>query len=119
MSDEKKKSLGRPPVALPVIRPVEPIPPRPPVVTRPKRPMCVNHPEVPAAGVCSRCNKPYCSGDLTYYKGSLLCLNCLKRSKTMSLVTTIASVGVVMGFFVVVYVYLMPTIISFIQNFLP
>ncbi|MFB0543757.1 MAG: hypothetical protein ACETVR_03150 [Candidatus Bathyarchaeia archaeon] len=119
MSDEKKP-VEKPPVASPVTRPVvEPIPPRPPLVTGPKRPMCVNHPEVPAAGVCSRCNKPYCSGDLTYYKGSLLCLNCLKRSKTMSLVTSIASVGVVIGFFAVIYVYLMPTIISFIQNLLP
>ena len=116
---ETRKPVEMPPVASPVTRPVEPILPIPPMDTRPKRPMCVNHPEIPAAGVCSKCNKPYCSGDLTYYKGSLLCLGCLKRSKTMSLVTTIASVVVVVGFFAVVYVYLMPTVISFIQNFLP
>jgi len=84
---------------------------------KPKRQMCVNHPEVPAAGVCSRCNRPFCSGELTYYRGSLLCVDCLKRNKTMSLFTSIASVAVVLGFFAAVYVYLMPTIIAFIQSF--
>jgi len=99
-------------------RPVEAVLPEKPIPETPKRQMCINHPEVPAAGVCSRCNKPFCSGELTYHRGSLLCVNCLKRSKTMNLVTSLASVAVVVGFFVVVYVYLMPTIVAFIQSFL-
>jgi hypothetical protein len=104
--------------SLEVQKPVEAVmAEKPEIPEKPKRQMCVNHPEVPAAGVCSRCNKPFCSGELTYHKGSLLCVSCLKRGKTMSLVTSIASVAVVLGFFTAVYVYLMPTIIAFVQSF--